>query len=56
MAFTATTKARVPNDVSAIEDFDICGLFSWLSGLLPVECGMKFEQVGKFGGNGVIWW
>lgn len=56
MAITATSKATVVNDDTAIEDFDICGLYSLLSVLLPVGCGMKFEQVGKFGGNGVIWW
>lgn len=55
MAFTATARTKAPNDVSAIEDFEICGLFSWLLVLSPVGCGMKFEQVGKFGGNGVIW-
>lgn len=39
------------NEISVIEAEELCGLGV---GLAPVGCGIKFEQVGKFGGNGAI--
>lgn len=39
------------NEISGIEAKEFCGLGGVL---VLVGCGIKFEHVGKFGGNGAI--